>query len=1011
MALFCGDDAELVSCYATVLPSSVLLGLLLLVLMAAPMQCCKAKASPILAVSAVLGIATMVSALLVEPWLWSGAGKIGSWPPPLPGVIGGSCAFTFYLLLPFVTASKPHRMAALQATAALARCVPLVIGFGGENSFNDHWLAWLPLEAALLIGAVAAVSCTAAINSAAATSTSESLLPASAPLRHSGAAAGDVEGGTGPLNAARLIANANHGGINGNGHSGRHATAAAHAHAFAPGGSTMRVAEVALEDELRPGADGERVLPRGVSCVTSLVLFHGAHTKLMEEAKAIQGGKDVRAAQWAGAVEEGNESDEEAAEADARRVQEAMSEGAEAGADATTAKDTPPRHDEDGDDDEDEEGHAAAGGGGGGGGGGGDAPLSPAEALAVLRRHLWRLCPKAPLLFGGLSSIVLTAASFGAPYVQGRLFDAAVNAYHNGTASVADAFSEDIAPLLGVMGGLYGLTWAMEISVGILFAVAAHTALTRLRIAMFANLVQQDTAFYDRHTAGELSSRLINDSGQLQALTQFVTQNALQGSVRVIGGLATMYATHPTLALLATVVTPLNWYIIRRAGKVQGLYGVVQNHAMAGANAAAVETLGAMRTVHANTGELGEARRFARSIRRFLRVVLVTVHTQTMVIFTQLLLSKGRDVLLLGVGMREVVGGSLSIGAFAAFTQYVQYFEDGFSSLANIWLQTKQTLISAGRFVQLLERKPSIRFGVGARGARPGGAPCTGELEMRGVSFGYPASGGAQVLRAFELHAPPGSVVALVGASGAGKSTVARLIERFYDPQTGSVMLDGVDFRALDVRWLRQQIGFVEQEVRGGAQWCSTWAGDGRHCLPSPLLVPNSHDAPPPSPHPLLRSHLCPCSLSLSLSLSLLSFSLLPSAIPRSQHCSIARLRPTSATAVRTRAPRRCAAHASWPTRMSLCAICRWGTGRRRARGACASRAARSSGWRLHALCSSSRACCSSTRPPPRSTPPTRPSSRPPSIASWWDARLWSSRIGSRALPHRYRTPPSSLST
>ena len=170
-------------------------------------------------------------------------------------------------------------------------------------------------------------------------------------------------------------------------------------------------------------------------------------------------------------------------------------------------------------------------------------------------------------------------------------------------------------------------------------------------------------------------------------------------------------------------------------------------------------------------------------------------------------------MLILGVGMYMVVSGELTIGAFTAFTQYVSYFEQGFSSAANIWLQIRQTLVSAGRFVQLLERRPSIAFGVGAR---PPGAPA-GALELRGVTFAYPTAvtsspGNPPVLHSFDLSAPPGSVVALVGASGAGKSTVARLIERFYDPQHGSITLDGYDFRQLDVRWLRQQIGFVEQE-------------------------------------------------------------------------------------------------------------------------------------------------------------------------------------------------------
>ena len=172
----------------------------------------------------------------------------------------------------------------------------------------------------------------------------------------------------------------------------------------------------------------------------------------------------------------------------------------------------------------------------------------------------------------------------------------------------------------------YGLTWALEIFVGILFAVAAHTALTRLRCAMFSNLVQQDVAFYDAHVSGELASRLINDSGQLQSLVQFVTQvwlpaapnphpnphpnpslnpnpnpnpgchprpastrppsaravpsvcmqDVLKATVRIVGGLIAMYTTHLYLGLLATAITPVNWLIIRKAGTVQGLYGAVQ---------------------------------------------------------------------------------------------------------------------------------------------------------------------------------------------------------------------------------------------------------------------------------------------------------------------------------------------------------------------------------------------------------------------------------------------------
>ena len=540
-------------------------------------------------------------------------------------------------------------------------------------------------------------------------------------------------------------------------------------HINAGGTRTTRVVDADADD-----AASERVVPAGVGCLEAIRAFYASHKQMMEEASAIQKGEPY-----------------------------------------PPKKPTPRKPHADGYGGSASNGSTGNGEGGSGAAGEPPNPAKPAEPaepaepspMSVLRRHLWKLCPKAPLSCGMVCSVVLTSTSFAAPYVQGKLFDAAVDAYH-AKKRVDEAFAQDVAPLLAILGGLYGLSWVMEIFVGILFAVAAHTALTRLRCAMFANLVQQDVAFYDAHVSGELSSRLINDSGQLQTLVQFVTQDVLKAAVRIIGGVLAMYLTHPLLGLLATAITPINWLIIRKAGTVQGLYGAVQNASIAKANSAAIEALGCMRTVHANTGELREARRFASHIRRFLRVVLVTVHSQTVVIFTQLLLSQLRDVLVLGVGMHQVIAGEITIGNFTAFTQYVGLFEQGFSSGASIWLSVRQTLVSAGRFVQLLERRPHVRPGEG----RQPFARCRGHLALQNVSFHYPASREALVLDSVSLEAPPGSIVALVGASGAGKSTIARLIERFYDPTSGALLLDGVDFRELELRWLRRQIGFVEQE-------------------------------------------------------------------------------------------------------------------------------------------------------------------------------------------------------
>ena len=125
---------------------------------------------------------------------------------------------------------------------------------------------------------------------------------------------------------------------------------------------------------------------------------------------------------------------------------------------------------------------------------------------------------------------------------------------------------------------------------------------------------------------GELSSRLINDSATLQYLAQFTTQNTLQSIIKFFGALAAMFFTRWELALIATSVTPINWLLVRRTGTTVGRYGVVQNKAMAAANALAVETLGAIPTVHSNVCEEVESSKFVELLNEFLRVIKFTVY-------------------------------------------------------------------------------------------------------------------------------------------------------------------------------------------------------------------------------------------------------------------------------------------------------------------------------------------------------------------------------------------------
>eukprot|EP00405_Crypthecodinium_cohnii_P016742 CAMPEP_0206450028 /NCGR_PEP_ID=MMETSP0324_2-20121206/18463_1 /ASSEMBLY_ACC=CAM_ASM_000836 /TAXON_ID=2866 /ORGANISM="Crypthecodinium cohnii, Strain Seligo" /LENGTH=696 /DNA_ID=CAMNT_0053919563 /DNA_START=116 /DNA_END=2202 /DNA_ORIENTATION=- len=437
----------------------------------------------------------------------------------------------------------------------------------------------------------------------------------------------------------------------------------------------------------------------------------------------------------------------------------------------------------------------------------GQEDVTISSSVKLLRTEVFSLCPLHFLYSGMVVSIILTILTFCTPYVQGKLVDAVVAGRERKVSGEPVDEWAVMSPLLLMVALLTFASYWCEILVGILFAISGHTTVTRLRIKLFRNLTIQDVAFFDNHVSGELSSRLINDSAALSSLTQFTSQTLLQAVVKFTGAIFAMYLTHPWLALIATIITPLNTFLVKRTGMIVGHYGTVQNSAMAKANAVAIEVLGNIRTVQSNVGETDEAFRFMDRLNHFLRVIKGTVYLETVLRFTQYGLTKAKTIVVLGVAMHEIIQGGLTIGQYTAFVSYVTMFEDGFQNLADIWINFKQTITSTGKFVQLLQRKPRIAPEQGLTLQA-----CQGEVTFKDVRFCYEQRPETPVLACFQLKASPGSIVALVGESGAGKTTVGRLLLRYYDPTSGAVLLDGKDLRSLDLWWLRSQMGVVEQE-------------------------------------------------------------------------------------------------------------------------------------------------------------------------------------------------------
>lgn len=427
-------------------------------------------------------------------------------------------------------------------------------------------------------------------------------------------------------------------------------------------------------------------------------------------------------------------------------------------------------------------------------------------SVCLLYRRISAVAPLGQLAYGVIATCLLVLFQFLQPFLQGVLIDKAVRAGvdHQQGKEIDIA---DLRPVLTMLFCLIVGNYLAEVFQCVFFAIFGYTAVTRLRAKFFANVIQQDMTFHDVHASGELSSRLVSDSAKLQDLLQFTLQRLINGSVQFVVALAAMYWTNPMLALTATVITPVNVVIMKKMGQLAGHYGAVQNDALASASAYAVEVLGSVRTVQSNTGEYFEAESFRAKLNYVLRVIKATVYTENLFRSAQMGLQQLRDFAILIYGLHQVIMGELSIGSYTAFMAYVKQYETGFSQLSDIWVQVKQTVTSLAKFMELLSRPAAISL---EGGNEP--SVCLGHVQLVNVSFHYKLRADYAVVSEVSFEALPGSIVALVGESGAGKSTIARLLERHYDPSSGQVLLDGHDYRDLNLRWLRTQIGFVEQE-------------------------------------------------------------------------------------------------------------------------------------------------------------------------------------------------------
>jgi ATP-binding cassette subfamily B protein len=330
-----------------------------------------------------------------------------------------------------------------------------------------------------------------------------------------------------------------------------------------------------------------------------------------------------------------------------------------------------------------------------------------------------------------------------------------------------------------------------------------------LRRDAFDRVISLSAAFFETARVGDILTRLTADISVLQALIGSAISQWLRNAILLCGAFAMLLITSVKLAAIVVLVVPLVVVPLVLFGRRERRLSRAAQDRVADLGAYAEETINALRTVQAFTHEPVDRRRFSAEAERSVAAALRRVRTRAIQILIVIFLGFGAIVFSLWVGGRDVIDGSMTGGDLSAFVFYAILLATSGAQMSELFGELQRAGGAADRLRELLNERPSI-----TAPAHPVPLPARpeGRVDFENVSFRYPARPDHAALADFSLSVAPGETVALVGPSGAGKTTVLQLLLRFYDPEHGRIRLDGVDIARVEQAALRRRIGIVPQD-------------------------------------------------------------------------------------------------------------------------------------------------------------------------------------------------------
>jgi len=427
-------------------------------------------------------------------------------------------------------------------------------------------------------------------------------------------------------------------------------------------------------------------------------------------------------------------------------------------------------------------------------------------SLSTLRGLLPFLAPyKRQFVMAGIALVVAACATLAIPAAFKQMIDLGFG----GTGA------KSIKHVDLVFLALFGVATVLALATAARFYTVSwlgERVTADIRSAVYRHVVTQSPEFFETTQTGEVLSRITTDTTLIQAVVGTSISMALRNVLLFIGGLVMLFVTSVKLSaiiigLLVLTVLP----IVMFGRRVRELSRDSQDR-VADASAMAGEILNAMPTVQAFTHETIESNRFGASVEGAFKTAMRRIRARALLTMIAIVLVFGTIVFVLWLGAHAVLSGDMTGGDLGQFILYASIVAGAIGALSEVMGEAQRAAGATERLLELMAVKSNIQSPAKPL-ALPPRAANGAALSLHDVTFSYPSRPETAALGHLSLDIRPGETVAVVGPSGAGKTTLFQLFLRFYDPQSGSIKLDGVDITQLDLHTLRDAIGIVPQDT------------------------------------------------------------------------------------------------------------------------------------------------------------------------------------------------------